>query len=235
MKPLEASLGDENYKRLYGEVVEKDCYRVRFVKDIVSCNDSNFVHEAGHEGIKFVPDTVLDLGANVGIFTRYAAELWPDAKIISVEPNPDNFLYLEENKPANATIINKAIGKGDSFFYPGVNGAHHVYISPNAGYDLKDLTGARVESLMITDLKKYIKGKVVCKIDIEGNETVLFEDEESMNMLRSFDYVAFELHYHAMKAHSVPKVRQITDEALESFRATHNVLKDHVYFYATKK
>jgi FkbM family methyltransferase len=38
---------------------------------------------------------ILDLGANVGAFPRWASQRWPQVKIICYEPNPDNFALLQ--------------------------------------------------------------------------------------------------------------------------------------------
>ena len=54
-------------------------------------------------------DVVVDIGANIGIFSRYACELGA-SKVISYEPDPVNFKCLIENsKEYNITPINKAV------------------------------------------------------------------------------------------------------------------------------
>ena len=40
---------------------------------------------------------MLDAGANCGIASRIAARLWPNATIVSLEPDPDNFAILSKN------------------------------------------------------------------------------------------------------------------------------------------
>lgn len=246
MPSLESSLNG-NFNSLFGEVVTYDIYEVRTVADIVSVNDPNYVHWKGHAGINFVPDTVLDLGANVGIFTRYAHELWPNAQIISVEPNEGNHAVFEEHTPKTPKIIllKNAIGSGQMYHCNrALNGAHEVYLSKGIGYNqlafdsLKqsgDVVTSAVNPIMLTDLKKYIKGKVVCKLDIEGNETVIFNDPASMEMMKTFDYIAIELHYFASDGSVLEAVKAKTAEALASLNKTHHTRYDHIYFYATKK
>lgn len=46
--------------------------------------------------------SILDCGANVGIFSVWAARHRPGAEIVAVEPNPDTFASLEANIRANA-------------------------------------------------------------------------------------------------------------------------------------
>jgi FkbM family methyltransferase len=47
--------------------------------------------------LKRPPATVLDIGANVGLFSVWAAQKWPDARIEAYEPWPENCRDLEEN------------------------------------------------------------------------------------------------------------------------------------------
>jgi len=42
------------------------------------------------------PPTVIDLGANVGAFTRWAVERWPRCTVHAYEPCPANFKLLQE-------------------------------------------------------------------------------------------------------------------------------------------
>jgi FkbM family methyltransferase len=243
---LEHSLGLEGqYAGLYGEVVDKDTYHVRDVADIVSINDPNYVHEKGHKGIDFVPDVVLDLGANVGVFSRYARSLWPDASIVAVEPNPWNQSVFEEfTKDPNIILLKNAIGKGQMYYAKGANGAMEVYLSQGLGFNKlafqrlneKGTTvTSSVTGIMLTDLKKYCKGKVLLKLDIEGNESVIFNDPASMELMKTFEYICMELHFFAYDGQELEKVKAKTKEALDSLNETHETRYDHIYFYATKK
>src|ERR1044072_3477914 len=105
------------YKGLYGEVVEADCYRLR--------------------QLKFIPDIIFDVGANIGVFARFARELFPGALIVSVEPNFENRVhYTKFTKPHSRTVIlNKALGMGP--IYHGLtarNGSGETYLSAGLGY-----------------------------------------------------------------------------------------------------
>lgn len=239
---LAQSLGTNGeYAALYGEVVDYDVYHVRDVPNIVSCNDPNYVHWHGHAGINFVPDTVLDLGANVGIFSRYARELWPEATIVAVEPNPLNCEVFREYSKSDIFLFEGAIGSGQMYRCHGaVNGAHESYLSKGLGYNQLALeTGTMdavgTQSMMLTDLKPYCKGKVLLKLDIEGNETVIFNDPASMELMKTFEYICMELHYFANDGAQLEGVKEKTAQALESLKETHNTRFDHIYFYARKR
>ena len=51
------------------------------------------------------PKLIIDAGANVGISTFYFKTLFPNAAIICIEPEEDNFILLKKNlKYKNAKI-----------------------------------------------------------------------------------------------------------------------------------
>ena len=80
------------------------------------------------------PKTIVDIGANIGIFTLFANYLWPESTITAYEPAPENFILLQKNinssKLKNIKAINLAASnqKGTYRFvikdYPG---AHSFY------------------------------------------------------------------------------------------------------------
>ncbi len=50
------------------------------------------------------PPVILDIGANIGAFTRWAVQRWPGCVIHCYEPHPGNFAMLEETvNPLRAT------------------------------------------------------------------------------------------------------------------------------------
>lgn len=73
--------------------------------------------------LPFVPETVLDIGANIGAFTKRASEFWPSAKFICCEPMPFNVSRLRRNVPAGTCIISAAIREqsGMDYIYLGEN------------------------------------------------------------------------------------------------------------------
>ena len=69
-------------------------------------------YESHHDGSGL---TILDIGANVGSFARWADLRWPGSTIHSFEPNPGTFAFLARNIAGRANIkaTNAAV-------YPGV-------------------------------------------------------------------------------------------------------------------
>ena len=45
----------------------------------------------------YAPRAVLDAGGNCGLASRVAARLWPDATVVTLEPDSDNFAVIQKN------------------------------------------------------------------------------------------------------------------------------------------
>ena len=62
---------------------------------------------------ELAPRTVLDIGANIGLASVYYARLFPEARIYSFEPLPDNFRLLEKNIRGleNVRAFNVGLGR----------------------------------------------------------------------------------------------------------------------------
>ena len=62
------------------------------------------------------PQTILDIGGNVGMTTIYYSHLFPGAKIHVFEPVPENFELLQRNTEAlpNVTAYPVALGREDT-------------------------------------------------------------------------------------------------------------------------
>lgn len=214
------------YRGLFGEVVTCDMYHLRQVK--------------------FQPDLVIDIGANIGVFTRFARELFPAAKIVAVEPDPDNIrVFKEFTHDANTVLLECAMGKG--VVYHGLNacnGSGETYLSPGLGYTKEgldsrgDVLASTVPTRTFQDIvKAYWKPgmKTVVKIDCEGAENLLWLDIEAMSLLHQMDYLTIELHYYSLTGAEQEEVKAVTNAALKSLEETHNCELEHVYFWATKR
>lgn len=214
------------YKGLHGEVVIEDTYRLR--------------------KLPFVPDVIFDLGANIGVFTRHAREVFPNALIVAVEPNPTNAYHITKftNDP-NAILINKAIGIGQIYHSKtAANGSGECYLSAGLGYPEelmpKDdrLELSDVETVMIDALvKEYVKKgqSYIIKMDIEGAENTVFTHEPSMKAIKTSDYFCAELHHYSMTGAEQEAVKLVTSASILSLIETHRYDKDHVHYYFLNK
>ncbi len=113
--------------------------------------------------------TILDGGANAGVFSRYCKFVRPESKIIAVEPNPNTFEVLKTNlsKVSNVILLNKAITTECI-----------VHISDGAfswSNKIQESGGFEVEGISLLDLLNAYRFDHI-KLDIEGCEYSTMQD-----------------------------------------------------------
>lgn len=130
--------------------------------------------------------TIFDLGANVGVSALYFRLLYPDARIFSFEPDPDNLEQLRKNARylGNLTIHEYAVG--------GENGEISFYADPHRG------SSSSTQKLRERQLEIKVEIKTldrildelnidhidILKFDIEGSEEKLFANFGSYTKIR---------------------------------------------------
>jgi len=107
--------------------------------------------------------TVLDIGANIGGFVRWAQFRYPGCKVIAYEPNPQNCRYLHINC-ADFEVVQAAVTIKEApvkLYISDQNCCQHSLIEPksHAGY-------VEVKTVHPKDLPEC----TVLKIDTEGCE-----------------------------------------------------------------
>ncbi len=118
--------------------------------------------------VPFIPDVVLDIGSNIGLFTILAAKQWSQSMFICVEPHPTTFSFLGFNLEANkieATKLQCAVSSNNEIKFLKNEGAVFQELSDNGDLDNRVLT-VSLDSL-IPDLSDL---KLLIKMDIEGSE-----------------------------------------------------------------
>jgi len=121
---------------------------------------------------------IIDCGSNIGLSTIYFAELFPEAKIVSIEPEINNFNLMKKNcnKLKNVIFLNAAIGSEKGFVSiansHGDNNSFRTVIS-------KKLNS--IELVLLNDIfiQNHTDVPFIVKIDIEGFENNLFEKNTS--------------------------------------------------------
>jgi len=117
-------------------------------------------------------DIVVDLGANIGLFSIYVKELYPKTKIYAFEPEKRNFELLKRNmkKYKETYLYKKAVGdknKKEDLILSRSYLSHSLKDSFYKYWDNTLLT----EKVDVVTLDKIIKNRIdVIKIDVEGYE-----------------------------------------------------------------
>lgn len=115
---------------------------------------------------------ILDIGAHIGLFSIHSAILNPKAKIIALEPEPNNFSLLQknltENQINNVKAIQSALVADDSNnikLYLSKNTHNH---STAIKYDTYDTVPATNLNKLISKFNLNRIG--LLKLDAEGEE-----------------------------------------------------------------
>jgi FkbM family methyltransferase len=120
------------------------------------------------------PNTIVDLGGNIGLFSLFAAVRWPLAQIVAYEPDADNAAVLEINILANGLgdrwkLIEAAASNRDGSvsFVSGLAAISHMA-------DNTESEGT-IEVTML-DVLPQISQADLLKMDIEGGEWAILGD-----------------------------------------------------------
>ncbi len=169
-----------------------------------------FCHRNYDVCLPFVPETVLDLGANVGYASVFFARRYPRAAVACVEPEPDNLRLLHMNLNQNAVsaqVFAAAIAVTDGRL--SIQRSEFDY-----GHKVADIPYGRactgncsdVEAVSIpTVLERLSWDRIgLLKIDIEGYEGILLR--EHAEWLHCVDAICIECH----EGFSVEKLAEVT-------------------------
>ena len=114
-------------------------------------------------------NTVLDLGANIGLTAADYQRLWPEATVVMVEPNPDNLALAIRNAP-EAIAVEAAVGVRSGRRLLREDGldeqSYHLMRSDEEG----PYVAREVEVISIDDLLERYGPFDFVKMDVEGEE-----------------------------------------------------------------
>ena len=126
--------------------------------------------------LSFEPTTIIDGGANIGLTSVFFANKYPDAQIVSIEPEAGNFEMLKKNTQAypNITLLNTGVWdhKANLAIVDSGKG-NNSFTVEEVSYPTKD----SIRALSIADIIEERKWKSIdiLKLDIEGSEKNVFE------------------------------------------------------------
>ncbi|HEY0551965.1 MAG TPA: FkbM family methyltransferase [Verrucomicrobiae bacterium] len=140
--------------------------------------------------VPFTPDVVLDLGANIGLFTLLAARRWPQAHLVCVEPHPTTFSFLCDNlalNGVNAVKLQCAVDAEVGVKFLENDGAVFQTLSQRA-------SATPVMTLQLDSLVPSRQDlKLLVKMDIEGSEVAVLDHLSAR--LPENTFVFIELHH----------------------------------------
>lgn len=177
-------------------------------------------------------DTVIDVGANVGMFSIYVNKKF-GCKIIAFEPlkvNYENFkrnILLNKLNPDNFEIYNVAVtDKDDDEVRIGLQewnlGGSSIYYNNNVNYQLSKTVTLRN---FITPNCKFLK------MDCEGSEYAIIPS--IIDIINTFKFIGIE--YHAVKGVGEPlELKRYLEENFEGIihpQEIHDVVGIESHFF----
>lgn len=140
--------------------------------------------------------TILDVGANIGIVTRY---MRPYAKVIhAIEPSTEHYAALKKNKEYNKwdNVIthNMAIADRDGEMNLSLNSGNRTCHSITLDYKQDS---EKVKTMRFDTFLKENKIDEVdfCKFDVEGAEDMILRSEGFINVAEKFKAIEIEFHF----------------------------------------
>ncbi len=155
--------------------------------------DQIFLHDEYALEFSYTPKTIIDAGANIGLFTILMKNKFPGATMIAIEPDAENMDLLKKNckdysdvNPVLAGILSedcnlKLIDEEER----GKSG-----IMVTRGNEADSIKGISIDSIMTTFNIEKID---ILKIDIECSEKELFLKNYE-NWLPKTKMIVIELH-----------------------------------------
>lgn len=133
---------------------------------------------------------IIDCGANIGLASLWYAGQFPAAKIIAIEPEPENFAILQENAANTGNIVPIKAGVLDR----KVNLSLRNKGGEAWAWETRETAGGEIETVTIPDVLAGIpKAKLlIVKIDIEGSEAELFRS--NTDWVEQAPLIVFESH-----------------------------------------
>ena len=147
--------------------------------------------------VDFSPKLIIDAGANIGLAAVYFKNKFPDATIISIEPDSGNFEMLQKNTAPYDNIFLEKAGIWNKETYITVEdtyglGEHGMIVKENDHPAENSMKAVTIDGL----LKKYnLEGQSIdiLKVDIETSEKYFFESNYE-NWLPNVKMLIVELH-----------------------------------------
>lgn len=161
------------------------------VKEIFQDNEYSIISRRSHSG----PMTVVDIGANVGLYAIYAKLIDPNSVIHCFEPSPNSLLLLRTNLGHLPGIYVHPIGLFNRQEEALLN--IHRFNTGQNSIKFKDESYSDSVTIQLGDAAKEfdklgLNHINVMKIDTEGCEVEILESLG--HRLSRVDYILFEYH-----------------------------------------
>jgi FkbM family methyltransferase len=197
------------------EVVTQDCYKLKKFNLKADCN-------------------IIDVGANIGMFSEYALQLYPQCNIFAFELVKDNYLAARARLSPfnNVNIFNKAV-VGDStpagmFLHKSNRGGHKVIFEDSKDYCNKESFNQPFEKreinyIRFNEVLKQVNGQVdLLKLDCEGGEYDILLQCSKLGLFKRIDTIVMEIHGRHSKEY--PIIKKILSDNYKFFNSVNHFI-----------
>ncbi len=178
-------LGILNYRNA------KESGEAHFLEKVLACY---YGSGGGANGV------ILDVGANVGDYSRAILSIAPTAQIYCFEPHPGNLRHLEATLGGRVTVVPAAVGSrlgtAELYDYAGGAGSSHASLHKDVFEKLRQqpYQSLCVKMTTIDDFidEHKIGAILLLKVDVEGHELEVFRGATKVIRAQKVDTVHFE-------------------------------------------
>lgn len=170
-----------------------------YISDIVNLW---LADEYGISHLKRPVSTIVDIGGNIGLFSLWAWHHFPNAKILTFEPNPRVFGFLSKNlSPTNAVphLVGVASTPGRAVMNDSTD-SRMASTSPTPS--------GEIELVTLSQIVEKSGGSIdILKMDCEGAEWDIFKDKHAFDSIK-----VIRMEYHLDEKHSMDDLLSITKD-----------------------
>jgi FkbM family methyltransferase len=177
----------------------------------------------------FVPQFVVDAGANIGLSAVFFSNKFPGVKIVAIEPEKANFKMLEINTKdyENIVLAKNALSNCSNVSFDVVDKGYgnwgfitEIEDSKNTSKVVDTVKTITIDDIFSNYNLEYLD---LLKIDIEGGEKQLFESNYE-NWLPKTKCIIIELHDGSTKGSSKSFFKAISKYDFSYFNRGENLL-----------
>lgn len=184
-------------------------------------------------------DVVIDIGANIGVFSLYAAKEGA-GKIYAIEPLPENIRAIKQNFHTNnitdVDVSRVAISDktGEARFYLDGFDPHGLLFDRNAKRKLKKYIRVPTETLEHFLISRNIKRVDFLKVDCEGSEGKILASTPA-SVWKNIQRVALEFHDGISQLSHNDLIQKFKEMGYKTALAGNGPLLGYIYAWRTRR